>query len=365
MAKRAHRKPTKRQWWIADRQKAATDKKLVPYQQQIERHDNTCLFGIDEHGERCRAPASKGHSIPESSVLKPLRDSKDDKVLEFRWSMGDWRDLWKRSSQEDPVDLVSPEKFMPLRVGTGAASVGHFSCGQHDGDFKPIDIAQHDLPSGRATFLLAYRTLLYSYDLWRKYRAAVLSDPLKLLVRKQGTSKSNVKYLQLRTLAKNLHPRLDFQVSRFGSIWYKKEPLKNANLNFVARRFSFRSRLRIAASVMFDTSAFVTVCPIGEDVHTMIVLWLAEDELPVRKAVECLTALADTTRVQDGYGVRIACELLSNWFGSMAASPDSYDSLTDTERQAIQETIRDSNQAQNLSEIFTDGAAGESARPRA
>ena len=273
--------------------------------------------------------------------------------------MGDWRSLWKRSSQEQSVDLASPEKFAPLRIGTGDASVGRFTCERHDGHFKPIDVAQHDLPRGEAVFLLAYRTLLYCYDLWRKYYATTFSDSLRLLARNQGNRTSKVKFLHLRELARRWKPRLDSQVSRFGDLWYEREPSRNVNLDLVAKRFRFRSELRFAASVMVDATAFVTVCPYEEDLHTLILLWLAEDELAVRKNIGSLTALVEATQGQGDYGVRMACELMSNWFGSMAASLDSYDGLTNTERLAIQEAIRDSNQAQNLAEIFADGGAGQ------
>ncbi len=359
MAKKARRKQPQKQWRVLDRQKAGADDKLSSYQRQIADHDNTCLFVIDEEGRRCRAPAIKGHSIPESPVLKPLRDDIDDKVLEFRWGMGAWRNLFMRSNVEDPVDLASSEKFTPLRVGTGDASVGRFTCERHDGHFNCIDVAQHDIPSGETAFLLAYRTLLYSYDLWRKYYAATFSDPIRLLVRNQGNRESKVRYVQLRELGKRLNPRLDFQVSRFGSFWYSREALKHGNLKLVATRLSFRSRLRFAASVMVDARAFATACPGKGDLHTLIVLWLAEDELTVRRDIDRLTSLVDAPHGEGAYGVRIACELLSNWFGSMAASPDTYDGLTDSERLAIQETIRDSNQAQNLAEIFADGGAGQ------
>ena len=349
-------------WWhmgtrllIPNSHKAPSGKKLRQYEQNIRDHDNTCMFIMDVNGELCGLHSSRRHSIPKKAVLADLKDIKDGKVLEFRWGIGSWRDLWNRSSQTNPVDLYSSETFEPPRVGISDASVGHFACGDHDDSFSPIDVAQHGVMDQTTAVLTAYRTSLYVGDLWRKYQATLHGRPMRELVRSQGGGFAMIKWAELLESSKRLAPKLESKVGKLGSAWYSREEWENSNTSIMGvHRLCFRSRLRFAASMIFSEGCFVTVCPSSNDSHTMSISYLAEDESSLREDLERLTRIADATQVCGDYGVEVVNTLLSNGFGSMAASPHSYEELADEERETVQGTIRDSSQSQSLARIFSD-----------
>ena len=117
--------------------------------------------------EQCQNPTIDAHSIQES-VLERIADS-DRKVLTVM--------------PRNVGTATNPhrEKFEPLHIGT--ASTGQYSCRTHDDIFKDVEIREPDWDDPKATFLLAFRSMLYAdfrarqqQNIWRARATAFPSE---------------------------------------------------------------------------------------------------------------------------------------------------------------------------------------------
>ena len=332
-------------WSLPDQAKGKFNETIRGLERRIEGRENTCMFVIGENGELCGQSAVRWHSIPRASVLARLRD-KDATVLEFLWGMTSWRDIWSRSNS---VDLESSRGFEPRRTGIYKASVAHFACELHDKTFAPIDVAQHDSLDGQVPFLAAYRTALFVNDRWRKY-GVFLYELAKTVVGEQENTQIQKEWRKLVKNQKKANNVLTKQADKLGRIWYSGQSSHRGIETCLLR---FRSKLRFAASVMMGTtSPYVTVWPEEGDAHSMIIAYHRSDRSSARRHVKYLKELADTSKKEDGYGVEVIGELLAHGFGSIVASPSSYQSLALEKQDIMRSRIHKLSQADLLQRIF-------------
>ena len=302
----------------------------------IEGRKGKCLFVVDENGRTCGNPVDNNcHVIPESSILDRLKDSSSGKVLELKRGIRKWEHVFVSSSEASPIDLKDPDTFEPESVGTGGACVGWFACKGHDNEFWPIDVKDPDFNDPHIQLLCLYRAFLYEVDMNR------LSEQLvKVWNRRAQTSPDGETRFQWNKLLKNLSdrtPKAKETIGRLGKIWYDWKMHGAFNPDAVSgQTLSFSSSLRFAACGLYGKGLVVTVLPVGEHRHKMGIFNLADNADSVNEDKERLTRLSGDSGDSCNYGVSVLAELMTNGWGTIAASPESYRELCDGERREIQ-----------------------------
>ena len=326
---------------------------LRDLRERIKRYPGRCLFAANERGARCLQPPHKCHTIPQASVLDKLKDSKSGKVLELRWGVEQWRQLFIRSDEEHQVDLSDSTLFEPQPVGIGDASIGWFGCDVHDNEFHPTDNNELNIIDPTVRFLIAYRALLYMTDfihLW----APIAADSHRWV--SSLPKPAQYRWWRYSGTIRKLRTVLDSNVDRLGQAWYARDQSGTIDPNIVKGEvLSFRSKLRFAACLFYGENTTLTVFPSENDQHRMAILPLRDSTLDTYDAIEQLVKKITASEEHDSYGIDVISELLSNVpLGIAVASPESYQTLSDRERETIRGLVQSFSFADLLSATFAD-----------
>ena len=333
------------QWSLPNQKREQVNANLRRLERSVTAHDNTCMFVIAKSGERCGLPAVKGHSIPRKPVLTRLGTSSND-LLEFRWGISPWISVFNENSA---VDLSSQKAFGPSKVRISEASVGHFACSDHEQKFRPIDVAEFNIYDNRTPILTAYRIALLVNDQWRKY-VTFLSPSVQIGLRNSSNYRARIEWYRISEKRRQTSVLLGSHLEKLGKVWHRGAV---SYTDAEAHLIEFRSGLRFAAAVMFGPiGLYVTVFPGENDWHSMLVSYHKDDKQAVCEAIESLNNLARVSALDGTYGVEIVEKLLSDGFGSVIASAQSYKGLPERQREALQEVVHKSSQATLVDQLL-------------
>ncbi len=340
--------------WVPDRRKGEVGRRIEPLK-RAEGRKGRCLFVIDEDGHTCGNPIYNNcHVIPESTVLDDLKDVSSGKVYEFRWGVSQWGHFFSKSSEANPINLTDVDAFEPQSVGTGDACVGWFACKQddtdHDGEFSAIDVKEPDFDDPVIRFLSAYRAFLYEVDMSRRVKDLV--NDWNNRARAHPQRDIRVEWSRLRGIWRNRTPRAEATASRLSKVWYRWKTHGGFDSDTVSGQLvSFRSKLKFAACGLYG-GVVVTVSPEGEDGHKMGILHLSEDADSAKEDKEKLVRLAEVSRASDNYGVGVVEELMTNGWGAVAASPESYSGLHIEEKRTMRSFVARNSSANTMAKAL-------------
>ena len=315
-----------------------------------------CLYVIDADGKTCgRRVTNNCHVIPKNPVLGEMKD-KDGKVLELRWGVGKWQNLFLSSSEDSQIDTAALDALDPQPTGIGDACVRWFACKDeskgvdHDGEFKPIDVREPDFDNPAIRVLAMYRVLLYTLD-WMKLGIR-LSNQWNKQARFISYRKAFVEWLkQQHALNKGRDP-VERVASRLGKMWYEWKTNRDIEDDAILwKSFNFNSNLNFAACGFYGPSV-VYVVPVGEDRHKMTILYFNEDADSMREHEHRLDEVTTASNDRSGYGVEVLGELLTRGEGTVAASPESYRGLPEAQKRTINEIVARSSRADMIETIL-------------
>ena len=101
-------------------------------------------------------------------------------------------------------------------------------------------------------------------------------------------------------------------------------------------------------------SSAITVFPVEGDWQDMTIIELREDITSSTEYVEKLIQATEASQASDDYGVTVLDTLFATTFGTVAASPSSYNRLTDEQRSLIKENVARQNRVELMSEFLSD-----------
>ena len=339
--------------WIPDNQKSGVSERLEPVK-KAEGHKGRCRFVIDEKGRQCKTPVHNNcHVIPEKAVLGQLKDNASGKVLELRWRVSKWDHFFVSSSETNPIDLNTADAFEPQSVGTGDACVRWFVCEDHDKKFEPVDVGEPDFSDPTVRFLCAYRAALYAADLSRLGKRLLQEWDERIL--RNASKLLRVQWIKEKGALKTGIPSAQSIATRLGKIWcvWNAHTEEEFDPNVVSGQLlPFRSRLKYAACVSYGQGLCVMVFPVGEDRHKMGILHLAEGSGLVNEDKERLTEWCNASESSDNYGVNVLQRVMENGSGTVAASPESYQGLSEEQKQAIRQVVRSHSAADQMVKAF-------------
>ena len=305
-----------------------------------------CLFMVNDKGEFCNEPVpNRVHLVPESDVLKELRDGERDNILELQWGLREWREL---TFSVDPEQLMKdPKTFEPAKRPTRNVCVGRFACKEprwHDDEFAPIDVAQPNFDIPEVCLLTLLRL--------EQFRADQLNQACQLYARWNSRALSNARGRQLNLwtvegakLSEAYRSALP-TVRLLGHNWYARATGGQFNPDMVSKRLlTFRSRIRLAGGVFYGGPTDVYVYPIHDDLHKMAILYLSSNSEVAQRHVARLEQAAARSEEDDGYGVTVTKKLMTRGWGVFAVSPKSYSELDDPDRTAIKRLVAQHSRA--------------------
>lgn len=346
-------RPDRTAVWIPPDKRESTIKGIAETKRQFDTYDGGCLFVVDAEGQPCRKPVKNlCHTIPHGPVLTPMTDGKTGKVLEIMWGFGEFADLFMRGSEADPIDLSAPERYQPSSIGTGAASCGRFACknipnSDHDGVFRPIDVANPDFTDPLIAFLVHYRA-----HLWALFQLKRVDWLMKTWGRRQmrdGDWRLRALFTKGNEQLRTLLPVIQDKVTRLGSVWYGRGRSANFANNIVSgQQYCFQSKLNFAACVLYGWSSVASVFPAGGDLHQMGITSFVEDTQKDAEFTDELIEVATTSMKKDYYGVDMIISFRSMSSGVIVMSPDSYDKLSEDESNVINQWIQEFAQAETM-----------------
>ena len=319
--------------------KRSANEQLRKLEDSLTGYKGSCLFVINEDGDFCGQPVSNNcHIVSESAVLQGLRDHKAKKVLGLQWGVSQWRKLLFRV---DPEQLVQdPRNFVPPEITTHDACVGRFACKPlaHDDEFRPIDVAHPDFRDSDVSFLSGYRISMYLADQYRQ--ALELYEEWSQAALRNPNRRGRMSWRAVKEKLQRGQRVTEAAVSLLGKKWYgrkngEKLPIATSSTEVM----TFRSNLKFAGGVGYGNHAAITVFPARGHSHKMAVFNLKNESASVGRDFERLAGVARATEGCDNYGVSVIQELMTNGWGSLALSPESYRSLSDEERFAIQRVV--------------------------
>ena len=343
--------------WLPGASKSAVDKQLRP-ERETEKRKGRCRFVIDERGRRCKKRVLNNcHVIPESSVLKELKNEKSGKVLELQWGVGRWVDFYLRSSEDNQVDPTATESFEPQPVGTGDASVRRFACKNvdegtdHDGEFEPIDVKEPDFEDPIVCLLYMYRAALCEVDLCRLGNDLIAGRDD--FVRAHQYTYARIQWDAFKDLLRVRTRTAGETANRLGKMWFlcKTRDVISADA-FSWQQLCFRSNLEFAACVYaYGDGIVANVVPVGHSWHKMTLLHWTSDTDSIGRDKARLVQLGRETEVSLNYGVSVLVELMTNGEGMVAASPGSYDGLPCDEKVAIKKIVAKNSGAEAIARL--------------
>lgn len=294
-----------------------------------------CLFVIDDTEQLCDKPVSNlSHLVPEEAVLKPLRGS-TNKVLQLDWGVTQWRELFFRVEQgglsrDDAM-------FDPSERTTRVACTGRFACKAlyHDDEYNLIDGARPDFDTPEVPFLTALRLEQFGTDqirqalqLHQKWTPIFRSSPRS----RQQNSAWNLERMKLKAVEQ----QMEKTVKLLGRHWHAYKTGGDFDFNIVSVRIlTFKSKLRLAGGVFYGGGTSVYALPVQEDLHRMVIHFLASRSAQTKKHVDCLEELTRASEQEDDYGVTVIKELMTRGWGSLAVAPQSYEELDEQDRATV------------------------------
>ena len=329
---------------VSKKQKQVANEQLRQIELDVSGHKGSCLFVIDDDGGYCNKLVNNNcHIVSESAALSKLKD-KDGKVLVLEWGVSQWRrlifrDIIGQLVQDTPT-------FNPPERRTHDACVGWFACNPpHDSELYRIDVAEPDFSDPVVRFLSGYRMELFLAD---QCRLAIELEQ-KWLRSAMRNHQPGVRALLLaeKEKLKNRFRRAESAVQLLGKNWHARQTGGAFDLDIVsAQVLTFRSKLRFAGGVSYGKATSVTVFPGQGDLHMMGVLYLTSESDLAREDIERLADVARASEKSDDYGVTMTEELMTNGWGSLAASPESFHGLNDQDRRTIQRLIAEHSGSQ-------------------
>lgn len=321
--------------WVPNSRKSEAVRRLEVVK-TAEGRKGRCLFVIDDKGSVCRNLVySNCHVIPESSILDELKDKISGKVLELRWGINKWEHLLVSSSETSPIDLNDPDTFEPQSVGTGNACVGWFACKDHDNEFWPVDVKEPDFNDPIIQFLYMCRAVLYEVDMNRL--GTQFAEDWNKRAQTHPNREVRFGWNKFKRILRNRTQRAKATASRLGKIWYDWKTNREFDPDTVSGQMLwFHSKLKFAAIGLYGKGLVVTVVPVGEHRHKIGMFHLSEDADSVNEDKERLTRLSGVAEDSCDHGVEVLEELMTNGWGTIAASPVSYRRLGNGEMQSIQ-----------------------------
>lgn len=319
--------------------KRTANKQLGKMESDVSGYVGHCLFVVDDNGEYCNEPVRNNcHVIPRPTVLDKLRGDETKLIRELQWGVRQWRRLVFTSDVEQRA--LDPTTFEPPYKSTYEACVGRFACkpNAHDDEFRPIDVAEPDFDDPIVRFLAGYRSVLFLADQYRltskyyeQWNRAAMRNPWPenralWVMKKEGLKEG------LRNAEKT--------VELLGKNWYARKTSRTFDTDLVsAQVFRFRSKLRFAGCVFYGKHTAATVFPTQGDWHKMGLLYLTSDSDLVGEDLERLAGVARASEGSDNHGVTVTNELMTNGWGTLAVSPESYEGLNDGDRFTIQNLV--------------------------
>ena len=341
--------------YVPDNRKSEVRHHLTKINAQV-RGTGRCLYVIDASGKSCGNRVTNNcHVIPKNAVLDELKDN-GGKVLELRWGVGKWQNLFLSSSESSQIDTANLDALDPQPVGTGDACVRWFACKDeanekdHDGEFSPIDVREPDFHDPTIRLLAAYRPLLYTLD-WMKL-AMRLSEPVNKQAMSQPNRRARVEWFKQQNGLTKGRKAIEQSATRLGKMWHDWKSNQNIDCDAISwLSLSFRSRLEFAACGFYGPCVVIVV-PIGEDRHKMTTLYFSEDADSMHEHNQRLNEVTRATADNCYYEVEVLEELLTNGEGTVAASPESYCELSDEQRRNINEIVARSSRADMIETIL-------------
>ena len=333
--------------------KRKANRSLRNLENDVARHKGSCLFVVDDSGRFCREPVTnRCHIVSNSKVLSSLRD-KDGKVLELQWGISQWRRVVFNIDQ-DPTNID-----IPCRSADDAC-VGWFACkpegnAGHDDRFHLIDVADPDFDDPEVRILFAYRMEMFLAD---QFRLAMKLRSLWNTASMRNSSPSSrgdwFKYMEtLRTGS----DRAELAVVRLGKAFHLGGTTGTFDPSLVTVRvFEFRSKLRIAGCVFYGGHLATIVLPTDGDKYKMAALYFAGEESEAKEEIGRLEQVTNDSLQSPDYGVAVTQELITKGYGVLAASPESFATMTDQERQTIGTLIAEQSREFELARDLTQQA---------
>ena len=342
--------------YVPNNRKSYVKRHLKNIDAQV-RGTGRCLYVIDDKGMSCgNLVTNKCHVIPKNAVLDELKDNGSNKVLELRWGVGKWQDLFLRSSERNQIDPADLDVLEPQLVGTGDACVRWFACKDeangkdHDGEFSPIDVREPDFHDPAIRLLAAYRPLLYTLD-WMNLAISMSKQANKQAMSQYNRRARDEWSKQQNTLKKG-RKIIEQNASRLGKMWHDWKSNQMMDCDAISwNSLNFHSRLEFAACGFYGPCV-VIVAPIGEDRHKMTTLYFSEDADSMHEHNQRLNEVTRATADNCYYEVEVLEELLTNGEGTVAASPESYRELSGEQRRKINEIVARSSRADMIEVIL-------------
>ena len=317
-----------RKWFVKPRDKGKIRAGLRPFTEIMDAADRTCMFVEEENGELCGKRSEQNcHLIPESAILDGLADCKSGKVLELRWTISGWKQVFERSDEATPVVVQSSDTFdpfkTPLEVGKGLATTGHFACKPHDDVFQPVDEIITDVPDTGSMFLMGYRALLYVAGLVRRSRAVLNDAKVGKQVMRQNNQMIRMKWWKLQTATK--FDELERRVIELGDAWNNCRD----SISTAAKLIRFRSHLQFAAAgILGNAYQSVLIYPSTEGpeyMHNMLIIQIGAEDDSAAEIRHHLESTGQKTLGSAVPDVSMLCDIMKHSTGSIATSLASYD----------------------------------------
>ena len=179
-----------------------------------------------------------------------------------------------------------------------------------------------------------YRAALYTADLSRLGRRLLKYDK-RFLTDQNMTIR--IEWRKLREALKNGIPNAESTATRLGLVQHGWKTRGEFDSDLVVgKSLTFRSRLTFAACTSYGNGLDIIVLPVEEDWHRIGILHSSENAVSVHKDKEKLDLLSAATQNSSSYGTAVIEELMTNGWGIVAVSPNSFDSLSIGEKNSLQ-----------------------------
>ena len=276
-----------------------------------------------------------------------MRDDRTQKVLEFEWGVSPWREM---IFSDDAVRRVGDTNtFDPIERTTSVACTGRFACKAraHDDEFQPADVAAPDFEDSDVRLLSSLRMAMFQVD--RLSMALELIQKSDRAVRRTPVRGGLSMWLGDKAKYERQLERSESRLKLLGKQWHARKARGEFDHDVVsAQTMTFRSTLRLAGGVFYGQCAAICLFPLQGDWHRMGVLYLTSESDEAREDLERLREVAQASEASDSYGVTVAEELLTGGWGSIAASPKSYEALNDQDRASIRSLVERHSSARDL-----------------
>ena len=289
-----------------------------------------CWFVTNDNGKRCREIAINSHVVSKGSALSTLMD-KSGKVLELGWEPKNWQHLLLQSSPDNVVHFSNPAHYEPPSKGIDSACTGPLACLTHDQQFKKIDKMNLDCNDAHVIFLILYRVVLYDAALVP--RGESLSSSFGRSAASNRSKAVRNTWIPHSRKFENIKNQTRYLANSLGRYWYQRESPNSLTLPVVkATEVFFRSRLRFAASLAYEPGGVVSVIPMEDNLHKVIAVSLSKDSKNFAAAAKQWESNAAISMAEDSHGLEVIEMLASASSGTVAISPDSYQSLSEDDR---------------------------------